>query len=81
VIVECERYSVAFAIHAGHTARRFHYVSFERSMVLDAGAAGFIAKQPPAGGVPGPAEACSIQAKVVRPNETRWKRGATNHQP
>jgi cytochrome c-type protein NapC len=39
-----KRYSVAFAIHGGHTAKRFHYVSFERSMVLDAGAADFIAK-------------------------------------
>ena len=31
-------YNVAFAIHAGHTAKRFHYVSFERTLRLDAGA-------------------------------------------
>jgi len=38
------RYTVAFAIDAGHTAKRFHYVSFERSLVLDSGVADFVAK-------------------------------------
>lgn len=37
-------YTVAFAIHSGHTAKRFHYVSFERSLVLDQGNADFVAK-------------------------------------
>ncbi len=36
-------YTVGFAIHSGHTARRFHYVSFERSLVLDQGTADFVA--------------------------------------
>jgi cytochrome c-type protein NapC len=39
-----KRYAVAFAIDVGHTAKRFHYVSFERSLVLDQGAADFVAK-------------------------------------
>jgi hypothetical protein len=39
-----KRYSVAFAIDTGHTAKRFHYVSFERSLVLGQGAADFVAK-------------------------------------
>ena len=38
-----KKYIVAFAIHAGHTAKRFHYVSFERSLVLDSGSADFVA--------------------------------------
>ena len=37
-------YTVAFAIHAGHTDKRFHYVSFERSLALDTGNADFVAK-------------------------------------
>jgi cytochrome c-type protein NapC len=36
-------YYLAFAIHAGHTARRFHYVSYERTMVLNGGAADLVA--------------------------------------
>jgi cytochrome c-type protein NapC len=36
-------FNVGFAIHAGHTARRFHYVSIEQSMVLDQGTADFVA--------------------------------------
>jgi mono/diheme cytochrome c family protein len=28
-------YTVGFSIHAGHTSQRFHYVSFERSLMLD----------------------------------------------
>jgi len=37
------KYHMAFAIHAGHTAQRFHYVSYERSLVLDAGDADLVA--------------------------------------
>jgi hypothetical protein len=36
-------YTVGFAIHAGHTAKRFHYVSYERSLVLGQGTADFVA--------------------------------------
>jgi len=36
-------YTVGFSIHAGHTARRFHYVSLEKTLVLDKGPADFIA--------------------------------------
>ena len=36
-------YYVAFAIHAGHTAHRFHYVSYERSLMLDSGTADLVA--------------------------------------
>ena len=44
-LVAGKQYTVAFAVHAGHTAKRFHYVSFERSLVLDGGAADFVAKK------------------------------------
>jgi cytochrome c-type protein NapC len=37
------RYTVSLAIHAGHTAHRFHYVSFERTLRIDAGSADFVA--------------------------------------
>ena len=33
----------AFAIHAGHTAHRFHYVSYERSLMLNSGTADLVA--------------------------------------
>lgn len=36
-------YQVAIAIHAGHTAHRFHYVSFERTLAIGSGAADFVA--------------------------------------
>lgn len=36
-------YTIGFAIHGGHTAKRFHYVSFEQSLVLDQGTADFVA--------------------------------------
>ncbi|MTJ83997.1 MAG: cytochrome c-552 precursor [Telmatospirillum sp.] len=36
-------FTVGFAIHAGHTARRFHYVSIDQSLVLDQGTADFVA--------------------------------------
>ncbi len=32
-------YHIAFAIHSGHTAQRFHYVSYERSLKLSTGGA------------------------------------------
>jgi cytochrome c-type protein NapC len=36
-------YYLAFAIHSGHTAQRFHYVSYERSFVLNEGKADLVA--------------------------------------
>jgi len=42
-IVAGKPYTIGFAIHAGHTAKRFHYVSFERSLILDQGDADFVA--------------------------------------
>jgi cytochrome c-type protein NapC len=36
-------YTIGLAIHSGRTAKRFHYVSFEYSVVLDQGAADFVA--------------------------------------
>jgi Ethylbenzene dehydrogenase len=36
-------YYVAVAIHAGHTAHRFHYVSYERTLALNSGTADFVA--------------------------------------
>jgi len=43
-IVPGKTYTVGFSIHAGHTAKRFHYVSFEKTLALDSGEADFIAK-------------------------------------
>jgi cytochrome c-type protein NapC len=43
-LVPGKKYAVAFAINAGHSAGRYHYVSFERSLVLGGGAADFVAK-------------------------------------
>ena len=42
-IVPGKTYNIGISIHAGHTAKRFHYVSFERTLVLDTGAADFVA--------------------------------------
>jgi cytochrome c-type protein NapC len=42
-IADGSTYHIAFAIHSGHTAHRFHYVSYERSLVLNGGKADFIA--------------------------------------
>lgn len=42
-IVPGETYYIGMAIHAGHTAHRFHYVSERRSMVLDDGKADLVA--------------------------------------
>ena len=36
-------YTVSFAIHAGHTAGRFHYISNERDMTVDSGSGDFVA--------------------------------------
>jgi Ethylbenzene dehydrogenase len=36
-------FTVGFSIHSGHTARRFHYVSFEYTLALDKGPADFVA--------------------------------------
>ncbi|TAL04026.1 MAG: cytochrome c-552 precursor [Rhodospirillaceae bacterium] len=36
-------YTLGFSIHAGHTAKRFHYVSLEKTLMLDQGAADFVA--------------------------------------
>lgn len=36
-------YYVGVAIHAGHTAHRFHYVAFERSLSINAGNTDFVA--------------------------------------
>jgi len=35
-------YTVGFAVHAGHTAHRFHYVSLEKTLAIDQGAADFL---------------------------------------
>jgi cytochrome c-type protein NapC len=42
-IVPGETYHMAIAIHSGHTAYRFHYVSYERSLVLNSGSADLVA--------------------------------------
>lgn len=42
-LVPGKTYTIGFAIHAGHTAKRFHYVSMERTLVLDSGTADFVA--------------------------------------
>ena len=36
-------YTLGFSMHAGHTEQRVHYVSFERTLVLDEGSADFVA--------------------------------------
>jgi cytochrome c-type protein NapC len=36
-------YNFGMSIHAGHAARRFHYVSLEKTLVIDQGAADFVA--------------------------------------
>ena len=42
-IVPGKTYTVGFAIHAGRTNRRFHYVSMEKTFALDQGPADFVA--------------------------------------
>lgn len=41
-LVAGKTYTIGFAIHSGHTDKRFHYVSFGRSMVLGQGTADFV---------------------------------------
>ncbi len=53
-IVPGKTYSLGFAIHGGNTAHRFHYVSFERSMVLDQGEGDFVAELAPSAPAPAP---------------------------
>lgn len=36
-------YRVAVAVHAGHTMGRFHYISLEKTLVIDSGSADFVA--------------------------------------
>jgi hypothetical protein len=43
-LVAGKNYTVGFAIHGGFAAKRFHWVSFEQSMVLNSGTAEFVAK-------------------------------------
>jgi len=42
-IVPGKTYAIGFAVHNDHTNHRFHYVSFEQSLVLDQGKADFVA--------------------------------------
>jgi cytochrome c-type protein NapC len=46
-IVPGKVYTLGLAIHAGHTNHRFHYVSLERTLVLDKGPADFVAPKSP----------------------------------
>ncbi len=39
-------YTIGFSVHAGHTGHRFHYVSLEKTLMLDGGKADFIAAGP-----------------------------------
>jgi cytochrome c-type protein NapC len=36
-------YRVAFAVHDGHAAGRFHYISLERTLAINSGSADFVA--------------------------------------
>ena len=38
-------YTMGIAVHAGHTAKRFHYVSLEKTLTIDKGKADFVAKK------------------------------------
>jgi hypothetical protein len=40
-----QSYSLGFSVHAGHAAKRFHYVSLEKTLVLDQGSADLVARQ------------------------------------
>ncbi len=42
-IVPGKTYAIGFSIHAGHTSKRFHYVSFEKTLTLDKGPADLVA--------------------------------------
>lgn len=39
-----QTYTVGFSVHAGHAAKRYHYVSLEKTLVLDQGSADFVAR-------------------------------------
>ena len=39
-------YTLGFSVHAGHTDHRFHYVSLEKTLILDTGKADFVAVSP-----------------------------------
>ncbi len=43
-LVAGHSYMVGFAIHGGYAARRYHWVSFEKTMMLDNGESNFVAK-------------------------------------
>jgi hypothetical protein len=43
-IVPEHNYVIGFAVHGGHAAHRYHWISFEKTMVLDSGQADFVAK-------------------------------------
>ena len=45
-LIPGKTYTVGFSVHAGHTAHRFHYVSLEKTLVLDSGKADFVAAKP-----------------------------------
>jgi Ethylbenzene dehydrogenase len=45
-VVASKTYTLGFSVHAVHTAKRFHYVSLEPTLVLDGGEADFVAKAP-----------------------------------
>ncbi len=38
-------YTMGIAVHAGHTAKRFHYVSLEKALAIDNGKADFVARK------------------------------------
>ena len=44
-IVPGKTYTIGFAVHSWYTANRFHYVSFEKTFVLDKGNADFVIKK------------------------------------
>ena len=45
VLAPGKTYTVGFSIHAGHTARRFHYVSLEKTLAIESGTADLVAKR------------------------------------
>ena len=38
-----KNFTIGLAVHLGHAARRFHYVSLERTLVIDQGDGDFVA--------------------------------------
>lgn len=45
VLAPGKTYTVGFSIHAGHTAKRFHYVSLEKTLAIESGTADLVAKR------------------------------------